>query len=86
MIAWTAGGLAGYALFIWVWAWWGADFYTVQNVAVPLITGPCLVLTLIEISRWVIHRARTTRARRSSFTAPVFGAAPMSQFKDGPRG
>jgi len=48
MIAWTAGALAGYALFIWGWEWWGADFYTVQNAAVPLMTGGALALTLAE--------------------------------------
>ena len=56
MIAWTAGGLAGYALFIWGWEWWGAEFYAVQNVGVPLMTGPALVLTLVELIRSASRR------------------------------
>jgi hypothetical protein len=47
-IAWTAGALAGYALFIWGWEWWDVDFYAIQNVAVPLMTGAAALLTLVE--------------------------------------
>ncbi len=61
-IAWTAGGLAGYALFIWGWDWWGADFFAVQNVAVPLMTGPALLLTLIELARFATRRSASAAA------------------------
>jgi hypothetical protein len=56
-IAWSAGGLAGYALFIWGWHWWDADFYAIQNVGVPLMTGPALALTLIELGRSLRRRS-----------------------------
>lgn len=48
-IAWTAGGLAGYAFFIWIEAWWHPGFDTAQVVGVPLILGATLVLTLAEM-------------------------------------
>ena len=59
-IAWTMGGLAGYALFIWGWEWWGAEFRTVQNVAVPLMTGAALLLTLAEAVVWLTRRRRAS--------------------------
>ena len=48
MIAWTTGAMSAYGFFIWVWAWWGADFYTAQNVAVALIFGATILLTVAE--------------------------------------
>lgn len=60
-IAWSAGGLAGYALFIWGWHWWEADFYAVQNVAVPLMTGPAVLLTLAEA--WRVSRGARRRGK-----------------------
>ncbi|MGH2531966.1 MAG: glycosyltransferase 87 family protein [Thermomicrobiales bacterium] len=48
-IAWTAGAMSVYALFIWIWHWWEADFVTIQNVAVPMITGPAVLLTFVQI-------------------------------------
>ncbi len=76
-IAWTAGGLAGYALFIWGWEWWGADFYAVQNVAVPLMTGPALLLTLLAIGR-ATGRTPSAGARAEPRTAPP-AAAPAER-------
>jgi alpha-1,6-mannosyltransferase len=58
VVAWSAGALAAYALFIWVWHWWGADFSTIQNIAVPLMFGPAAVLTLYEPIRSLRFRAR----------------------------
>ena len=59
-VAWSAGGLAGYALFIWIWHWWPADFGTIEAIAVPLMTGPALLLTLAEATTGFADR----RARR----------------------
>lgn len=59
-VAWTAGALAGYALFIWGWEWWDVDFYTIQNVAVPLMTGGAVLLTLAE---GVVRLGGMTRRR-----------------------
>ena len=72
MVAWSAGGLAGYALFIWGWEWWGADFYTVQNAAVPLMTGSALLLTLAEAVSLVRSRIRSgALAQRMTTTQDV---------------
>lgn len=48
---WTAGAMAAYALYIWIWHWWRVDFYTIQNVSVPLMFAGPVVLTLLEIGR-----------------------------------
>ncbi|HET7095275.1 MAG TPA: hypothetical protein VFI22_17430, partial [Thermomicrobiales bacterium] len=47
-IVWSAGGLAGYALFIWGWDWTGWAWPTVQIVGVLLMTGPAFAVTLAE--------------------------------------
>lgn len=67
MVAWTAGALAGYALFIWGWEWWWnpEDFLEVQNVAVPLMTGTALLLTVAEIVSVLV-----ARRPRSAMEAP----------------
>jgi alpha-1,6-mannosyltransferase len=54
-IAWTAGGLAGYAHFIWIWDWWDPGFPVIQAVGVAILTGPAVVVTLIEL-RWQLAR------------------------------
>lgn len=50
-IAWTVGGLSGYALFIWVWHWWPVDFPTIQAVGVAVLTGPAVTVTLLQLLR-----------------------------------
>lgn len=60
-VAWTAGGLAGYALFIWVWHWWPVEFPTIQAVGVAVLTGPAVIVTLIQLVRtargqWISDR------------------------------
>lgn len=50
-LVWSLGGLASYGLWIWGWEWWKADYYTVQNLAVEIMFGPPLLLTLIELVR-----------------------------------
>jgi hypothetical protein len=67
MVAWTAGALAGYGLFIWGWEWWGAEFYTVQNAGVLLMTGPTVLVTAAE----VVSRLRPTPARVPAAASPV---------------
>jgi hypothetical protein len=47
-IVWSAGGLAGYALFIWGWDWTKWQWPTVQIAGVFLMTGPAVALTLAE--------------------------------------
>jgi len=80
IIAWTAGGLAMYSLFIWGWQWWDVhdghqvSFYRVQNVGVPLILTATLLLTLAEIVVWVVHQSR---ARSDS------GPAVLGETADG---
>lgn len=49
VIAWSAGAMSVYGLFIWVWHWWGADYLTIQNVAVPMIFGPAVLVTALQI-------------------------------------
>ncbi len=61
IIAWTAGALAGYGLFIWGWEWWGADFLTVQKAGVALMTGPTVLLSLVEIWLTLSRRRRDAR-------------------------
>ncbi|MDQ3413078.1 MAG: hypothetical protein M3509_13280 [Chloroflexota bacterium] len=63
-IAWTAGGLAGYVLFIWVWHWWDADFPTVQAIGVLILTGPAIVVTIIEL-------VQLRRSRRGVVKMPI---------------
>ncbi len=49
--SWTAGALAGYGVFIWVWHWWPVDFPTIQRVAVALMFSGAVVTTATEILR-----------------------------------
>lgn len=50
-IAWSAGALAGYVLFIWIWHWWPADFAIVQAIGVAILTGPAVIVTVAELAR-----------------------------------
>jgi hypothetical protein len=50
-VAWSAGAVLIYGLYIWIWHWWGIDFPTIQNIAVAFMMGPPVILTVIEISR-----------------------------------
>jgi hypothetical protein len=50
-IVWSAGGLAGYALFIWGWEWTKWPWPTVQLVGVLLMTGPVVIVTMVEGAR-----------------------------------
>jgi hypothetical protein len=62
--AWTFGGLAAYGLFIWGWEWWKVEYVVVQRVAIPLMFGPPLLMSGLEIAwrqaRW---RGGTTHSR-----------------------
>lgn len=49
--SWTAGALAAYGLFIWVWGWWGVEFRTIQNLAVALMFAGPIAFTLAELAR-----------------------------------
>lgn len=73
-IVWSAGGLSMYAIFIWIWEWWEVDFYTIQNLAVPIMTGPALLLTLIEIGLWLTRRREQLPEPSASRHAPRSGA------------
>lgn len=53
VIAWTAGAMAVYPLFIWVWAWWGAPFLTVENTGIVMMFGPPVILTTAEAARHI---------------------------------
>ena len=68
-IVWTAGGLATYAFFIWLEAWWkvwwGTGFDTIQLVTIPVVFGPTLLLTLAELAWHLVGRQQ-----------PAAGAAP----------
>jgi hypothetical protein len=55
IIAWTAGALAGYGFLIWIEAWWQPGYDRAQIVALPVILGGTLLLTLAELTR---RRAR----------------------------
>jgi hypothetical protein len=56
--AWTLGGLAAYGMFIWGWEWWKVEYAVVQRVAVPLMFGPALVVTGLEMVVWLAERRR----------------------------
>lgn len=71
-IVWGAGGLAGYALFIWGWHWWPVEFQTIQRLAVLLMTGPALGLTLVEAGRAVA----AGRRRRNTSPGGEAGSSP----------
>jgi hypothetical protein len=58
--AWTLGGLAAYGMFIWGWEWWKVEYALVQRVAVPLMFGPALVVTGLEVVAWLAGRRRGT--------------------------
>ena len=51
-IAWTAGAMAVYPLFIWIWGWWGAPFLTVENTSIAIMFGPPLLLSLAQLVLW----------------------------------
>jgi len=59
-IVWSAGGLAGYALFIWGWEWTKWPWPTVQLVGVLLMTGPVVLVTLGEGARLLVGRRSLT--------------------------
>ncbi len=56
VVAWSAGGLALYALMIWIWHWWPTDIQTIHNLATVVMFGPFLAVLLAEV---------ITRTRRS---------------------
>jgi hypothetical protein len=53
-IAWTAGAMAVYALFIWVWHWWRTDFVVVQRIAVAVMFLPPLLASVGAITGRVV--------------------------------
>ncbi|MEA2515411.1 MAG: alpha,6-mannosyltransferase [Thermomicrobiales bacterium] len=62
-IAWAAGAMAGYALFIWGWHWWRVDFPTIQRAAVGLMFGPVLVITCARFVPLCVRRWRAGFSR-----------------------
>ena len=55
MIAWTAGALASYAVFIWIQAWLRLDFAALEFIGVPVAFGATIALTLVELIQYVIR-------------------------------
>ncbi|MDP9383111.1 MAG: glycosyltransferase 87 family protein [Chloroflexota bacterium] len=49
MIAWSAGAVAVYALFIWVRRLWIPDGVVLLRIGIPLISGVSALLTLAEV-------------------------------------
>lgn len=66
MVAWTAGAMASYAVFIWVRAWWIPGGPEILRLAMPVIAGPVVLLTLVEVFTLL-------RSRRRVQTAPPPG-------------
>ncbi len=64
-IAWSAGSLASYALFIWIEAWWQPGYDMMQLVAVPMILGGTLLLTAIELLFRLARRPTSARDQLS---------------------
>jgi hypothetical protein len=73
--AFTFGAMSVYALFIWIWHWRQTDFVTIQNVAVPMIVGPALLVTALELGV-ALWRRLALRAPPHSVNAD---AAPALQ-------
>jgi hypothetical protein len=48
VVAWSVGAMAAVPLFIWVWGWWRAPFFKVENVSILLIFGPILAVLMTE--------------------------------------
>ena len=48
--AWSAGGLAGYALFIWLWKWNGWAWPTAETLGVLVMVGPAVAATAAELA------------------------------------
>ncbi len=48
-IAWSAGGLALYALMIWIWHWWPTDIQTIHSLATIVMVGPFLAVVFVEM-------------------------------------
>lgn len=65
---WSAGAMAAYVLYIWIWNWWGLDYFAVERIAVPLMFGPPLLLSAIELARMPIGRGHPP-----SSVPPVIG-------------
>ena len=55
MLAWTAGAMSAYSVFI----WWRADVYVVQNVGVAMTVGATVLLSLAELICRIIPHVRT---------------------------
>jgi hypothetical protein len=61
VLAWTAAAMAAYALFIWGWHWWHIDFATIQRVAVLLMFGPPVIVSIL--GRIVTRRVRAPASK-----------------------
>ena len=48
VIGWSMGGLALYALMIWIWHWWPTDIQTIHNIATFVMYSPFLLVILAE--------------------------------------
>ncbi len=47
---WTAGAMAAYPLFIWIWGWERYTFDRVEQIAVALMFVPPVVVTLVQLA------------------------------------
>lgn len=58
MVAWTAGSMAAYAVFIWVRAWWVPDGTVLLRYGIATIFAAALLLTLAEVVSHLASRGR----------------------------
>jgi hypothetical protein len=65
---WSLTSIGVYGLFIWGWNWWRVDFYTIQNVAVPMMFGPPLLIASFEALSALFRRFKP--AARSALPNP----------------
>ncbi len=72
-IAWSAGGLALYALMIWIWHWWPTDIQTIHNLATVVMFGPFLLVALAE----VVASLRRANRGTAGLPAPAHAVVDM---------
>ena len=70
MIAWCAGSMAAYVVWIWVRYYWVPDGTKLLYIGIPTISGLAALLTLAEIATHLVRRLRPPASNRERSPAP----------------
>ncbi len=79
MIAWCAGSMAAYAVWIWVRHYWVPDGTTLLYYGIPTISGLAALLTLAEIATHLARRLREQPGHQEHSPEPEAHANRLPQ-------